>query len=434
MSLLPNIILQLFGNKPQQQLASQPIDKKGTKKLPWKSRSISEAKTNVQLWTQAEALALNGETPKNYALQLILENAKKDAHLTSQIENRKNQVFSSDIRLLKPNGDKDEEQSKALAKMPLYRFLTHQMLDAIYHGYSHVELAYKTLVNGKTILIGDKIPRTNMVPQAGLFYPDYSDDQGAISYRDMPEFGIWILEFLTDGLGLINKSVPHVLFKRFAQSCWVELCQIYGIPPRWMKTNTQDANMLDRAEQMMKDMGSAAWYVIDDTEEFGFAQGVATNGDVYNNLITLCSNELSLLICGAIIAQDTKNGSRSKDESAQEILWLLVQSDMAMLEEMWNNVAIPALQKHGIIKGDVSFEFEPAEDTTALWKMVTEAMPYFEIDPDWIKEKFGLEITGIKGLDKENATQEETLQAFKNLLKGLKAKTKQDLDLGGFFA
>lgn len=406
-------------------------DKKG-KKLTWKSRSVSEAKYNVQLWKQAETMALS-ETPRNYALQLIIEDAKKDALLTSQIENRKNQVFSSDIRLLKPNGEKDEEQSAILKRLPLYRFLTHQKLDALYAGYSHVELSYKTLVNGKTILIGDKIPRTNMVPQSGLFYPDYSDDQGLIKYRELPEFGIWILEYLADGLGLINKAVPHVLFKRFAQSCWVELCQIYGIPPRWMKTNTQDQNMLDRAEQMMKDMGSAAWYVIDDTEEFGFAQGTSTNGDVYNSLISLCSNEMCLLICGAIIAQDTKNGSRSKDESAQEILWLLVQSDMAMLEEQWNSISLPALQKHGIIKGDVTFEFEPSEDTPALFKMVTELLPHFEIDPEWIKEKFGIEVTGIKKLDKENATKEETLAAFKQLFNALKAKTKTDLELADFF-
>lgn len=426
-----NFSLSLFGKKEQSSLAAG-TDKKDGKKLNWKSRSVSEAKSNVQLWKQAETLALS-ETPKNYALQLIIEDAKKDALLTSQIENRKNQVFSSEFRLLKPNGEKDEEQTKSLKKLPLYRFLNHQKLDALYHSYSHVELSYKTLVNGKTILVGDKIPRTNIVPQSGLFYPDYSDDQGVIEYRKLPEFGIWILEYMQDGLGLINKAIPHVLFKRFAQSCWVELCQIYGIPPRWMKTNTQDQNMLDRAEQMMKDMGSAAWYVIDDTEEFGFAQGTSTNGDVYNSLITLCSNEMCLLICGAIIAQDTKNGSRSKDESAQEILWLLVQSDMAMLEEQWNSISIPALQKHGIIKGDVTFEFEPSEDTPALFKMVTELLPHFEIDPEWIKEKFGIEVTGLKKLDKENATKEETLAAFKELFNSLKAKTKTDLELADFF-
>ncbi|WP_446662918.1 phage portal protein family protein, partial [Flavobacterium psychrophilum] len=35
---------------------------------------------------------------------------------------------------------------------------------------------------------------------------------------------------------MLNKAVSHVLFKRFAQSCWSELCEIYGIPPRVLKT------------------------------------------------------------------------------------------------------------------------------------------------------------------------------------------------------
>ena len=63
--------------------------------------------------------------------------------------------------------------------------------------------------------------------------------------------------------GLLNKAVPHALFKKFAHSCWSELCEIYGIPPRYIKTNTQDPEMLDRAEQMLRDMGSAAYFIID---------------------------------------------------------------------------------------------------------------------------------------------------------------------------
>lgn len=34
---------------------------------------------------------------------------------------------------------------------------------------------------------------------------------------------------------------------------------------------------------MLREMGAAAAFVIDTTEEFQFAQGVTTNGDVYSN-------------------------------------------------------------------------------------------------------------------------------------------------------
>src|SRR5690625_1070848 len=169
-----------------------------------------------------------------------------------------------------------------------------------------------------------------------------------------------------------------------------------------MKTNTYDATMLNRAEQMMKDMGAAAWFIIDESEEFEFAKGVDTNGDVYKNLMTVCRNEISLLISGAVIGQDTEHGNRSKEESAQAMLWELVRSDMAMLEDYWNNIVIPAFQKIGILKGDIRFEFEPAEDIHQLFEFTKGLLPFKEVDNDWLKDKFGVEVTGDRSFGMDN--------------------------------
>lgn len=372
-------------------LAGQPTEK-GKKFLPYTAKSVSRVRQDIQSWNIALNTAQSDE-PKNFALQLLFNEIKLDAHLTSQIENRKQQIFSSEFSLKNAKGEVDAEQTALLKKLPAYRSLSHAALDNTYYGYSLVELSLESTVTGEKNLKVELLPRTNVVPQTGLFYPDYSEDKN-IPYREMAEFGTWILEFYSGELGLLNKTVSHVLFKRFAQSCWSELCEIYGIPPRVMKTNTQDTVMLTRAERMMEDMGAAAWFIIDETENFEWATGVSTNGDVYKNLIALCTNEISLLISGAVIGQDTINGNRSKDESAQEMLWQLVQSDMAMLEENWNNIIIPALIKIGILKGDVHFEFEPTEDVKQLWNITKEALNFYTIDPDWVKEKFGIEITG----------------------------------------
>lgn len=416
----------------------EPKEKSKRKVLPPAVKSVSMTKLDVKTFKAAEALT-QGEEPRNYAIQLILEETKRDALLTSQINNRKQQSFSVNFSLKKPNGDIDVEQTNKLKKMPLYRFLTHAMLDTIYHDYSMVELKFVNDVTGKTMLIGESIPRTNIVPQTGLFYPDYTNDAEKLNYRNMPEYGIWLLEYKSQEGGLLNKAVPHVIFKRFAQSCWAELCEIYGIPPRWIKTNTQDPDMLSRAEAMMRDMGSAAWAVIDQDETFEFAEGVSTNGDVYSNLINLCSNELSLLIVGVILGQDTKNGNRSKDESSQELLWYLVQSDLAMLEEYWNTVNIPALQKHGILTGDLTFSFDEAEDLNKLFEMVKALMDKYKIPAKWIADKFGIPVEDVEALqnDKEpDPTKEnDPAKTPKKKDKPEKQGTKKDLfaNAEGFF-
>ncbi len=357
--------------------------------LPYTPKSISRVRQDINSWNSALNMYNDADYPRTYPLQLLYNEIMLDAHLTSQIENRRQQVFSTDFSLKNAKGDADEEQTLFLNKLTAYRTLTNLVIDQIYYGYSLCELS---IANG--VLNVAAVPRTNVVPKTGLFFPDYTDELKTIEYRNMREYGTWILEFKTDDPGLLNKAVSHVLFKRFAQSCWSELCEIYGIPPRVMKTNTQDNVMLKRAETMMKDMGAAAWFIIDETESFEWAKAADTNGDVYKNLIKLCSDEISLLISGAVIGQDTKNGSLSKDQSAQEMQWLLVQSDMQLIEAAWNNSIIPALVKIGILKPGLTFAFDPVEDNDQLWQRTKEALPFYNVDPEWVKDKFGIEITG----------------------------------------
>lgn len=145
-------------------------------------------------------------------------------------------------------------------------------------------------------------------------------------------------------------------------------------------------------------MGSAAWFIIDTTEEFDWAKAVETNGDVYNNLIRLCNNEISLLIAGAIIGQDTKHGSYGKEAASQNILDSLVTSDMTMVEIYMNDIVIPALIKIGIIPEGYRFQYEVAEDLQELWSMTSQALNHFEVDPEWVRQKFGIEVTGRREL------------------------------------
>ncbi len=370
--------------------------------LPWDLQSVSRMRSDIKSWTNAESSAL-AEEPKTFSLQLLLGQVANDALLHSQIQNRKQQLFTASFALKKTNGEVDKEQTAKLKKSALYRDITNAILDAENLWYSLIEL------NGdKDNLKCIVLPRTNIIPQTGTFYRNYSEEKNPVKYRELPEFGKYILEFAgSEELGLLNKVVPHVLMKRFAQSCWSELCEIYGIPPRVMKTNTRDTNMLNRAKTMMQQMGSAAWFIIDSNESFEWANSVSTKGEVYSELITLCNNEISMAISGAIIGQDTKNGNRSKDESAQDLLWQLVQSDMEKVEQQWNAVVIPALLKIGWLSGDISFEFDPNEDVEQLFKFATGLMPYKEVDNEWLEEKFGVKVTG----DKKQGDEAQKLSA-----------------------
>lgn len=161
-----------------------------------------------------------------------------------------------------------------------------------------------------------------------------------------------------------------------------------------MKTNTRDNNALRRAEKMMTDMGAAAWFIIDESEQFEWANtGVPSTGEVYNGLIGLCRDNISVLISGAIIGQDTKFGSRGKEQSAQDMLQSLVDADQTMVEQYMNDKILAALYKIGVLPTEgLRFQYDQAEDLSELFDRTIKLLPYKKINNDWIKTKFGVEV------------------------------------------
>ena len=354
-------------------------------------KAISQSRKDIADWKWSKQLATSPSTPKVYLLQDILSDIAIDALLTSQMNNRREQTISAPFEMVTPDDKPDERLTKIIQEIPIITDILGHIWDSEWYGNSTVEQSVEKGIKKVTL-----INRRNIVPSKGRFYPDTSMNN-YIEYRDVKEFGRWILEFDSGGIGLLDKVVPHVLFKKFAQSCWSELCEIYGIPPRVMKTETRDQGMLDRAEAMMRDVGAAAWFIIDNTEDFQFANGVNTDGSVYDNLIRLCNNEISMVVSGAIIGQDTKNGNESKEKISISLLDRLVDADKRMAEMYMNSVVIPAWYKIGWIPATTSrFRFKAVEDTSQLWEYTKTLLPHKDVDNDFIEQKFGIKVTEKK--------------------------------------
>lgn len=348
---------------------------------------ISQSRKDIADWKWSKQLALSPTTPKLYLLQDIFNEVANDALLTSQMNNRCEQTISAPYELVTGDGKVDDYMTKLVQDIPVVTDILGYIWNSEWYGNSTIEQSVENGMKKVTL-----INRRNIIPANGRFYPDVSMNN-FIEYRKVREFGSWILEFDSGGIGLLDKVIPHVLFKKFAHSCWSELCEIYGIPPRVMKTETRDPEMLNRAEAMMRDVGAAAWFIIDSSEDFQFAQGVNTNGDVYNNLISLCNNELSMLVSGAIIGQDTKNGNESKEKVSIGLLNRLVNADKRLAEMYMNTVVIPSWIRIGWIPATTSrFRFSAVEDTGQLWTYTQALLPHKEVDNVFIEEKFGIKV------------------------------------------
>lgn len=353
-------------------------------------KTISRTRTDIATWRSALRSADSVDNPRRAKLMNLYEDIMLDAHLTSQIELRHQTVLSTPFDI-KVNQEVDDQATAALNAASWVTALNTHILNSVMYGHTLVEL---TTTDSDTEPVAvTLLPRQNVIPEKGLLLLREDDSKG-IKYREVREFGTWLLEFGKEhDYGLLNKAVPHVLFMRFAQSCWSELCEIYGIPPRFIKTDTQDPAMLDRAEAMLRDMGAAAYFIIDRTEEFQFAKGADTNGDVYSNLISVCKEAVSLLMNGVVMGQDTVNGNRSKEESSIRLFEKIVLALRKMVAGYWNSTVIPALVRIGILKPGSMFAWQQEEDIEKLWSMVVQLLQFKDVPNEWIKEKFGIDCT-----------------------------------------
>ncbi len=355
-------------------------------------RSVTGTRKDIQDWRRSENIALNVEGRKMWPIQLLFKNILKDTTLTSQIENRRLKVLSAAFVLQDAAGNELEDLTRVHQNAKWINAINSAIFERKLFVHSLIEL-----VKEKDKINVNLIPRENVDPFAGVVYPDYLGIQ-TIDYRNADEYNNTLFEFGEnfEDLGLLNKAVPHVLMKRFTQSCWSELCEIYGIPPRVMKTNTHNPSMRAKGEQMLRDMGAAAWMLIDTTEDFQFAQGVSTNGDVYKNFMDFCNAELRLLITGVQLGQDSKNGSRSKEEVALDMFNDLINADCSEIEEEWNTKIMPACIELGIFPKGTRYVYPPVEDIEELFKRTQQALQHYEVDAKWYKQKFGVEVTERK--------------------------------------
>ncbi|MDR3226592.1 MAG: DUF935 family protein [Prevotellaceae bacterium] len=356
-----------------------------------KQESIT--RKDIADWKKAIQEATRAENPKQIRLQELYNTIMYDALLTSQIGLRIDKTQGADFEITNADGKLDEQSTKLIKDLGLYDSLSEIIIESRFFRNSVVEFAY----DSSGLLLTSLIPRKHIVPDTGQFFGDLGDDKG-IYYRELPDFGKWIVEFpiRPDDLGILNKAIPHILMKKFAQACWSELCEIYGIPPRVLKTNTTDKGMLQRAENMMRTIGSAAWWIIDTEENFEFANPTNTNGDVYKNFIQLCNNEISMLIVGAVLGQDTVNGNRSKEEVSEKLLESVVLADRRFVENCFNKIVMPALCNMGILKDGLRLAIRRETDIQDMWKMTYEAAQFFDVDVEWIKNTFGIAVTGLR--------------------------------------
>lgn len=360
----------------------------------------SLTKQDVGRWRTAWQMAINVENPKRAQLYDIYTDTLIDLHLTGCISQRKGKTLLKSFVIKNADGTEDNEAIKIFESEWFYNFVS-LALDSRFWGHSLIQLGdIITDENGlRKFANVELVPRKHVIPEYGVFVREQSDDKDkGISYKD-GGISDWCVEVgESHDLGLLLKCAPHSLSKKNMTAYWDVFGEIFGMPMRIGKTNSQDPDDRQRIEDVLANMGAAGWGLFPDGTDIELKE--STRGDAYNvydKRIDRANSEISKGILNQTMTID--NGSSlSQSETHLEVFENVCAADARLIKYIVNDRLIPKMIRHGFDLKGKYFDWDDAATYSPSEQRELERMllQYFDIDPKYFIDKYKIDITGVK--------------------------------------
>lgn len=360
----------------------------------------SLTKQDVGRWRTAWQMAINIDNPRRAALYDIYTDTLVDLHLTGCISQRKGKTLLKSFVIKNADGTEDEEAVKVFESEWFYNFVS-LALDSRFWGHSLIQLGdIITDDNGlRKFANVELVPRKHVIPEYGVFVREQSDDKAkGIDYRT-GSIADWCVEVgEPHDLGLLLKCAPHSLSKKNMTAYWDVFGEIFGMPMRIGKTNSQDPEDRQRIEDVLANMGAAAWGLFPDGTDIEIKE--STRGDAYNvydKRIDRANSEISKGILNQTMTIDS-GSSLSQSETHLEVFENVCAADARLIKYIVNDRLIPKMIRHGFDLKGKSFDWDDAATYTPAEQRELERMllQYYDIDPQYFIDKYKIDITGVK--------------------------------------
>ena len=341
---------------------------------------------DIGKWRTALTAAENVNNPQRYWLYQTYNDVILDAHTTACIQQRKNLTLSRNFCVI--NKDKSEnEQLTEMLESQWFRDFLDLSLDSMFWGYSLIQ--FDSLVNDNFNEV-NLVPRQFVKPEFSIVTKNWGDTVG-INYKEAPynEFCIGVGK--PRDLGLLNKVAPLVIWKKNALSAWAQHQEIFGSPIRIGKTSSRDKKTTDNMDNMLKNMGVAAWGRFDTSDIIELIESNKADAyKVFDMMIERCNSEIAKLILGQTGTTAEKSFVGSA-EVHERILKQYGENDEHFIENVLNYQLIPMLEGLGIKFNGAKIETEEDDELGLVErsKIDLELLKYYEIDPEYIEKTYG---------------------------------------------
>jgi len=372
-------------------------------------RVLPRRKQDIGTWRKATIAAERLLHPNRTQLLTLYKDVDLDAHLTAIIQVRKNAILGSEFIVVDEKGETDDKKT-ALLQKKWFRKFVDLSLDSKWWGYSLIQ--FGDLENDVFEDV-HLCPRHFVKQEKSLIVEHLALNEG-VNYEEEEPYKDWYIGVGEKrDLGLYLKAAPHVMWKRDAMGSSSEFLEIYGAPIRILKTDTKDAPTRADAENMLKQMGSSAWGVIDHTDDLELHSGntSSSNDKLFDTPIIRANSEMSKLILGQTGTTDEKSFTGSAVVH-EKILGSVKDSDVKFIEDVFSRQLVPLMNAQGMgfenrtikIKEDDALTLEQKS------KIDLELLDHYDIEPEYIEQTYGVPV-------KEKQPEEGSPKDIQNQLK-----------------
>lgn len=356
---------------------------------------------DMQDWQVAYNMATNVLRPDRTRLMDLYDSILVDSHLASTMESRVLRVQRSRFRLVQ--GGEPKPDLLPLLQQQWFEDFLRYTAEAAFRGHTLIELG--AMAKPGELLDVHRIDPRNVLPWSGMVVRRQGEETG-YAFRQ-PPLSTYLIEVgRAEDLGLLASVAPVAIVKKYAVGSWSDYVHKYGIPPRWVKTNSRDVRRFKQLEAMMQNMLSSAYGVIEGDEEIQIMPTPGTDAHkVFDELISRMNSEISKRILGQDGTSDNKDasGTYGSLKVLQGVAEDRHQADKASAAYIINNELFPRLTNLGYPLQGVRFEWDALQDLgpMELVDAVSKLGMVFDIDPKHVEERTGIKILGARRMPGE---------------------------------
>lgn len=359
----------------------------------------SQSRIGLQEWKNAYMAARNPDYPNRNQLFAVYDNIMIDNTLTSIIDTRILKVQQSKFNVY----DKTKKPNPDLAyffERPWFNDFLRLAMEARFEGYRLLEF-FDFKDNGE-IASCKAVNKYHVKPEKGIVTKEANDDKGW-DYLNGNTSIYYIPIGISNDLGMLYKAAPHVLAKKYAIGTWGEFNEKIGIPFRTVHTSINDKVRQQQLANIMENMGSAGWAVLNKDEEVKLQAISGTDPTkCFEGLINKMDAEIAMLILGqtATSNSDKNKGTYGSMQILQEISNDRHEADLTYIKYLINDVLIPRMILWGYkgFNDATYFDWDRSINLSVkeTVEYVVSLSEVYNIPAEFVTAKTGIPIDGLK--------------------------------------